>query len=143
MRDDPDSAIRAILSDQETAWGCGDAADFSKHMAGDVLATNLQGQDMSGLDAFNRNHAFIFESFFKGSRMQQAVSAMRYLSPTTVLVETIVHISDMTDPPPALSLDATGRLETRLLQVLNKSGDRWVVVAFHNTMVNHRAPPIP
>jgi uncharacterized protein (TIGR02246 family) len=142
MSDADDRAIRAILSDQESAWADGDAEGFSKHMAPDFLATNVQGQNMSGKPAFDRQHAFIFAGVFKGSTMKQAISTLRYLSPASAFVETIVHVGDLTDPPPIWPLDAEGRLETRLLQVLDKSGGQWAVVAYHNTIVNHRAPPI-
>jgi len=142
MNGTDDRDILEILSDQDRAWARGDAEGFSKHMAADFLAINVQGQDMSGKDVFDRQHAFIFGGFFKGSKMNQAVSTLRYLSPTIAFVETIVHVSDLTNPLPVWPLDAEGRLETRLLQVLNKSGGQWAVVAYHNTIVNHRAPPI-
>ncbi|MEO7541948.1 MAG: SgcJ/EcaC family oxidoreductase [Sphingomicrobium sp.] len=142
MSDADDRAIRAILSDQESAWTRGDADGFSKHMAPDFLATNVQGQGMSGKAVFDRQHAFIFAGVFKGSTMTQAIGTLRYLSPTVAFVETIVHVGDLTNPPPAWPLDSEGRLETRLLQVLDKSGGQWAVAAYHNTIVNHRAPPI-
>ncbi|MEO7504110.1 MAG: SgcJ/EcaC family oxidoreductase [Sphingomicrobium sp.] len=142
MSETDDQAIRRILSDQASAWDRGDAEGFSKHMAPDFVATNVQGQDMSGKAVFDRQHAFIFNGFFKGSTMQQAVATLRLLSPSTAFVEMIVHVGNLTDPPPMWPLDAQGRLETRLLQVLDKSSGQWIVVAYHNTIVNHRAPPI-
>ena len=129
MSDADNLAIEAILSDQSAAWTRGDADGFSKHMAPGFLATNVQGQDMSGKDVIDRQHAFIFNGFFKGSTMQQAVSTLRYLSPTSAYVESIVHVGDLTNPPPVWPLDAEGRLETRLLQVLDKSSGQWAVVA--------------
>ena len=142
MSDTDDEAILAIISDQQSAWSRGDAPGFSKHMAPSFLATNVQGQDMSGKEVFDRQHAFIFNGIFKGSKMSQAISTLRYLSPQSAFVETIVHVSDLKNPPPAWPLDAEGRLETRLLQILAKSDGQWAVVAYHDTIVNHRAPPI-
>lgn len=142
MSDTDDHAILAILADQQSAWTRGDAEGFSKHMAPDFIAINVQGQDMSGKGVFDRQHAFIFDGFFKGSTMKQAISTLRYLSPDSAFVETIVHVGDLTNPAPVWPLDAEGRLETRLLQVLEKSDGQWAVVAYHNTIVNHRAPPI-
>ncbi len=69
-------------------------------MAPDFLAINVQGQDMSGKDVFDRQHAFIFDGFFKGPKMQQGISTLRFLSPTSAFVETIVHVSDLANPPP-------------------------------------------
>ncbi len=142
MSETDDQAIRAILSDQKSAWTRGDVEGFSNHMAPDFIAINVQGQDMSGRSVFDRQHAFIFEGLFKGSTMKQEISTLRYLSPDSAFVETIVHVGDLTNPPPVWPLDPEGRLETRLLQVLEKSGGQWTVVAYHNTIVNHRAPPI-
>lgn len=97
---------------------------------------------MSGKPAFDRQHEFIFSGFFKGSKMTQTIDTLRQLSENTAFVETIVHVSELTDPPGVWPLDPEGRLETRLLQVLEKSNGTWSVVAYHNTIVNHRAPPI-
>ncbi|MEO6198980.1 MAG: SgcJ/EcaC family oxidoreductase [Sphingomicrobium sp.] len=142
MSDVDDRAIRAILSDQEIAWANGDAQGFSKHMVPDFLAINVHGQDMSGKDVFDRQHAHIFDTIYKGSKIRQEVATLRYLSPTSAFIETVLQVSDLTDPPSIWPLDSNGRLETRLLQVLEKSSGQWAVVAYHNTIVNHRAPPI-
>ena len=142
MSDKDDLVIGAMLRDQDSAWSRGDAVGFSKHMADSFLATNVQGQSMSGKAVFDRQHEFIFGGFFKGSKMTQTIDTLKYLSEKTAFVETIVHVGNLTDPPAMWPLDSQGRLETRLLQVLAKSGGRWSVVAYHNTIVNHRAPPI-
>ncbi len=142
MNEADDREIRAILMDQDDAWTRGDAAGFSKHMATGFLATNVQGQSMSGKLVFDRQHKFIFGGFFKGSKMSQTIDTLRQLSENTAFVETIVHVSEFTDPPAVWPLDPEGRLETRLLQVFEKSNGTWLVVAYHNTIVNHRAPPI-
>ena len=142
MRKEDDLAISSILLDQDEAWTRGDAAGFSKHMADGFSATNVQGQSMSGKAVFDRQHEFIFGGFFKGSKMSQTIDTIKYLSKTAACVETIVHISNLTDPPAMWPLDPEGRLETRLLQVLEKSGGAWSVAAYHNTIVNHRTPPI-
>ena len=97
---------------------------------------------MSGKAVFDRQHEFIFDGFFTGSKMTQTIDTLRYLSKKTAFVETIVHVGNLTVPPAMWPLDSEGRLETRLLQVFEKSGGRWSVVAFHNTIVNHCAPPM-
>jgi uncharacterized protein (TIGR02246 family) len=143
MSEADDLAIGRILADQENAWAAGDARGFSKHMADEFLATNVQGQSISGKERFDRAHEFIFGSFYRGSKMTQTIGTLRYTSDTTACVETVVKVSDLTDPLPIWPLDSEGRLETRLLQVLTKSAGSWSVVAYHNTIVNHRAPPLP
>ncbi|WP_321324435.1 SgcJ/EcaC family oxidoreductase [uncultured Parasphingorhabdus sp.] len=142
MNEKDDLAISSMLLDQDSAWSRGDATGFSKHMADGFLATNVQGQSMSGKAVFDRQHEFIFGGFFKGSKMTQTIDTLKYLTETTAFVETTVHVSNLTDPPAMWPLDSQGQLETRLLQVLEKSGGTWSVVAYHNTIVNHRAPPI-
>lgn len=73
--------------------------------------------------------------------MVQTIDTLKQLSENTAFVETIVHVREFTDPPAVWPLDSEGRLETRLLQVIEKSNDTWFVVAYHNTVGNHRAPP--
>jgi len=142
MSEADEVAIRAILADQDSAWTRGDAAGFSGHMADNFLATNVQGQSMSGKELFDRQHAFIFGGFFKGSRMTQTIETLRYMSDTTAFVETLVKVSKLTYPPAFWPLDPEGRLETRLLQILEKSSGSWSIIAYHNVIVNHRAPPL-
>jgi uncharacterized protein (TIGR02246 family) len=142
MNQETERAISAILRDQENAWKRGDARAFSQHMADGFLAINVQGQTMSGKEVFDRQHAFIFGGIFKGSTMSQTIDTLRQLSENTAFVETVVHVSDLIDPPPVWPLDPEGRLETRLLQVFEKAAGKWSVIAYHNTIVNHRAPPV-
>ena len=55
-----EAAIRAILDNQITAWNAGDAALHGRHLADDVIFTNIRGQSFGGAEAFIRQHDAIF-----------------------------------------------------------------------------------
>jgi uncharacterized protein (TIGR02246 family) len=137
-----EAAIRDILDGEEDAWNRGDAAGYSQHIAQDCIATNVQGQAMSGKDLFLRQHSRIFATLFTGTTLTQSIVAFRFLGPDVAVVESLCTVTGLASPPPFLPLDAEGRLQTRLLHVLEKTGDHWSTVVYHNTTINHRAPPL-
>jgi hypothetical protein len=50
------------------------------------------------------------------------------------------QVSGISEPRPGMTLDAKGRLRTRLLQVVARQNGEWKVVAYHNVDVK---PGIP
>lgn len=135
-----EATIRNILAAEDQAWSRGDAAGFSQHLASNCIATNVQGQSMSGKELFLRQHVMIFATFFKGTTLTQTMLTLRFLGDTVAIVESLCIVAGLTNPPAIMPLDPEGRLQTRMLQVFEKAGDNWSIVAYHNTAVNHRAP---
>jgi uncharacterized protein (TIGR02246 family) len=137
-----ETAIRRIVQDEIIAWNQGDAVAYSRHFAVDGTFTNIQGQFFTGYDAFLKQHAVIFEGRFKQTRLQQDIVSLKFLRPDVAVVEVLTAVAGMAAAQLAsgTSGDATGRLRTRLLQVVVKQGEEWKVVAYHNVDVK---PGIP
>lgn len=140
MNDEP-SAIAAILNAQQTAWCKGDAAEFSRAVAQDVVFTNVVGLFMVGREGFEAQHRHIFSTFYKGSILRQSIERIAFVRPDIAIVNTLTHVTGFGALPPAIP-SADGVLRTRLEQVMSRTDDGWRVVAFHNVVV-HPLAEIP
>lgn len=140
--DERDAAIRAIVAEQVTAWDAGDAAGFAKHIAPDVSFTNLFGMVIYGKPAFEKRHAEILATFYKGTRKSHAVRAIRFVTPDVAIVDIDNEVRGVTMMPAGVPVPSDGIIRTQLMQVFVRRGDRWVVEAFHNVDVKPR-PPAP
>ena len=84
----------------------------------------------------------IFEGRFKQTTLQQDIVSLKFVRPDVAVVEVLTAVAGVVPAQLAqgTSADATGRLRTRLLQVVAKQGGEWKVVAYHNVDVK---PGIP
>jgi uncharacterized protein (TIGR02246 family) len=137
-----ETAIRGIIQDEIAAWNKGDAVAYSRHFAADGTFTNITGQFFTGYDAFLRQHQVIFEGRFKQTRLQQDIVSLKFVRPDVAVIEVLTAVAGVSSGQLAsgTSADASGRLRTRLLQVVAKQGGEWKIVAYHNVDVK---PGIP
>ena len=129
------SEFAAVLAEQDAAWAAGDAARFSERVLPDAVFTNIFGQQFSGRDAFERQHAFIFSSIYAGSRLTQTMAHARRLAETVVAVDSDCEVHGA-KVLPAWYASEDGVLRTRLLQIFLKGPDGWRIAAFHNVVIN-------
>lgn len=126
--------IEAVLQRQVSAWNAGDADGFGADVREDVAFTNALGAFVVGKPGFDRQHAFIFSGFFKGSRIQQTVERIALVRPDVAVVDTFTQVEGGGPFPPEV-VRREGRVCTRLEQVMVHDEGRWWVVAFHNVPV--------
>ncbi|MEO6208560.1 MAG: SgcJ/EcaC family oxidoreductase [Gemmatimonadaceae bacterium] len=129
------TAIRDIVQSESDAWNKGDAAAYSIHFAARGTFTNIRGDFRIGYAGFLKQHEVIFESVFRNTTAQQDIVSLEFPSPDVAIVETLTTIRGITRPAPGMILDASGRLRTRLLQVLSRQNGEWKIVAYHNVDV--------
>ncbi|WP_414885299.1 SgcJ/EcaC family oxidoreductase [Sphingomonas sp. Root241] len=79
--------MRPILKDESRAWNGGDAAAYSQAVATDCVFTNIFGQVFVGRRAFAEQHARIFATVYRGSRLEQSIEHLRIVQPDVALVE--------------------------------------------------------
>lgn len=137
-----DAAVRGIVQDEIAAWNRGDAVAYSRHFAADGTFTNITGQFFVGYDAFLKQHEVIFAGRFKQTTLQQDVVSLKFVRPDVAVVEVLTSVAGVAagQLAPGTAADPSGRLRTRLLQVVAKQGGDWKVVAYHNVDVK---PGIP
>jgi uncharacterized protein (TIGR02246 family) len=128
-------AIEAILKRQSAAWAAGDAAAFSADTVEDVLFTNIVGMFSVGRGPFEEQHARIFTTIYKGSRMEQELVALTPVREDVAIVDTLARVTDAPGHPPGVQT-IEGALRTRLEQVMVKHNGTWRVASFHNVAVH-------
>ena len=135
------AAIIALLAAQDTAWAAGDAAAFGARCLPDVVFTNVVGMFSVGKVPFDAQHAHIFATIYKGSRLTQEVANIVLPTPDVAVVDTLTAVTGAMHLPPGAQL-IDGALRTRLEQVLVRHAGEWWVQAFHNVPVNPAAAAV-
>ena len=139
------SAIESILKAQSAAWASGDADAFGVSATDDVIFTNVVGMFSIGREPFVGQHAHIFSTIYKGSRMTQEIVAIKLIRPDVAIVDTLSSLIDAQERPPGIEL-IDGAIRTRLEQVMVKESTQWRVASFHNVAVHPafaKALPLP
>ena len=132
---DPAEAVLNVLREQNEGWNAGDVALYSRSVGENVTFTNIRGQHLLGREAFVKQHAFIFDALFKGTRLTQQIVSLQFIGTDLALLDTLTAVTGLESPLPYMKLDASGALRTRLLQVIVREEEEWKVVAYHNVDV--------
>ena len=132
---DDRAAIEAILERQAVAWAAGDAEAFAADALDGVVFTNIVGMFSVGRAPFVGQHAQIFSTIYKGSRLTQEMVAVTPVRPDVAIVDTLTRLVDALHRPPGIEL-IDGAVRTRLEQVMVKDGGAWKVASFHNVAVH-------
>jgi uncharacterized protein (TIGR02246 family) len=132
---DDRAAIEAILERQAVAWAAGDAEAFAADVLDGVVFTNVVGMFSVGRAPFVGQHAQIFSTIYKGSRLAQEVVALTLVRSDVAIVDTLTQLVDALHRPPGIEL-IDGAVRTRLEQVMVKNGGAWRVASFHNVAVH-------
>ncbi|HEX5282701.1 MAG TPA: SgcJ/EcaC family oxidoreductase [Bryocella sp.] len=135
-----EGAIRAIVQEEVTAWNAGDAAAYSRHFSPNGIFVNVRGEYRSGVQAFTKQHEFLFNGPFHGSTLHQDVVSVQFVRPDVAVVEVLTAVTGIQKLSPGTTTDEKGRLRTRLLQVLVKDGGEWKITDYHNTDIKAHVP---
>ena len=127
--------IAALITAQESAWNRGDAAGFSAAVSADCVFTNIFGQVFIGREAFETQHARIFATIYKGSRVTLKIAHLRLLRPDVAAVDLDAELAR----GPAAPGELPPVIRTKLLQVLVMDAGEWKISSFHNVPVT--GPP--
>jgi uncharacterized protein (TIGR02246 family) len=99
------------------------------------IFTNLLWMFFTGRDAFRELHDQILKNAYRGSIKHEDIVSIKFVRPDVAIVETLQSITGYQKLLPGTSVDAKGRLRTRLLQVLVKNEGEWRIAAYHNVDV--------
>jgi len=126
---DPTTLATATFAALETAWNAADGEGYGAPFADEADFVNVRGEHhRGGPDYIGRAHQGIFDSIYAGSTVSYRVDVARALSPGVVLA---VASSELDAPSGPLQ----GVNRSRITAVLTESDGRWVISAFHNTLV--------
>jgi uncharacterized protein (TIGR02246 family) len=124
--------IQAIVAEQAVAWNAGDAKAYASHVGPDVSFTNLFGMVMYGRDAFERRHAEILATFYKGTIKSHAIHRIRLVTPDVAIVDIDNEVRGVKSMPGGIPVPADGVIKTQLMQIFVKRDKQWWVEAYHN-----------
>ncbi len=139
--DDRDAPIRLIVAEQAKAWDAGDGAGFSRHIAPDVSFTNLFGMVMYGKPAFEKRHAEILTTFYKGTTKRHSVRRIRFVTADVAIVDIDNEVRGVKSMPAGITVPSDGIIKTQLMEIFVRRDGRWLVEAYHN--VDVKAQPSP
>ena len=117
-----------IVGELEKAWNAADGEGFGRAFAEDADFVNIRGEHVRTRDAIAKGHQGIFNTIYKGSRVQLQVTAVRAIAPGVLLA----HVkSTLTAPTGPLA----GEHRSLFSAVLVQDQHNWRIAAFHNTAV--------
>ena len=124
--------IQAIVAEQAAAWNAGDATGYARHVGPDVSFTNLFGMVMYGHDAFERRHAEILATFYKGTTKSHVIHRIRLVTADVAIVDIDNEVRGVKAMPGGIPVPADGVIKTQLMQIFVKRDGQWWVEAYHN-----------
>lgn len=136
-----EAAIRAIVAEQATAWTAGDARKYASHLAPEASFTNLFGMVMYGAPAFEKRHAEILSTFYKGTSKHHAVRRIRFVTPEVAIVDIDNEVRGVKAMPPGIVVPKDGIVKTQLMEVFVRRGNAWWIEAYHNVDVKPASRP--
>jgi uncharacterized protein (TIGR02246 family) len=114
------------------AWNAGDSTAFSQCFTDEADFVNIFAAHLVGSEAIAKQHQFIFEGVYKGSRNLFTVTKARALSDGIVLAQVQSKLSVPQGP-------MAGEVRTLATAVLVREPAGWRITSFQNT----REQPFP
>jgi uncharacterized protein (TIGR02246 family) len=129
---DPLDVAAQLFAHLERAWNDGDGTAFGEVFADDTDFVDIRGGHRRGdRAAIGRGHDDIFRTIYAGSTVRYRVDVARPLAPGCILAVATSRLDAPTGP-------LEGVHGSRITVVLTADRGRWVVTAFHNTLVAGR-----
>ena len=136
MDTDVRQAGEDVLRRLEEAWNAADGAAFAAPFTEDADFVAIRGDHHRTRDAIAAGHQAIFDTIYRGSRLQYSLTHARRLTDDVILV----HASQTMDAP---SGPLAGAHSATATLVLVRATDGWRIAAFHNTLVQGPPPGAP
>jgi uncharacterized protein (TIGR02246 family) len=135
-----ETAIRAIVAEQADAWNAGSSAGYAKRVSADVSFTNLFGTVMYGKPAFEKRHAEILSTFYKGTTKEHAIRRIRFITPEVALVDIDNEVHGVKAMPAGIAVPPDGIVKTQLMEVFVRRKGQWWIEAYHNVDLKPAKP---
>jgi uncharacterized protein (TIGR02246 family) len=125
---DSTAIAASIFQQADDAWNAADGAAFGALFAEESDFVNIRGEHHRGAVAIGHGHQAIFDTIYAGSRVRYEPELARTVAPGI-----IVALAAATLEVPAGPLQ--GVLNARMTIVIAEQDGRWLITAFHNTLV--------
>ncbi|WNM38005.1 SgcJ/EcaC family oxidoreductase [Micromonospora halotolerans] len=124
------AGVLDALTGLEACWQAGDAGAYATLHAPDATYVAFDGTVMTGREEIVEGHRRLFDGIMRGSRLAVVERTIRFLDPATAIV--VQRAGIIMRWQRGRTVPSRKRLSTNTT-VLRRDGDRWLVVAFHNT----------
>ena len=124
-----EAAIRDVQARQAAAWNAHDAVAYANLFSEDGDVVNVLGWWWQGRSEIQSKLADAFAWVFRDSRLTIAEVHTRFIDPSTAIVHVRWTLDGAKVPPGAPAPPREGIQ----LQVLRKTGNRWLITSFQNT----------
>ncbi len=126
-------AIRRLFQNLITSWNKGDGQAYASQFTEDCDYIAFDGSHFKGRKANAETHQKLFDTFLKGSTLeQQRITDLRFLTPEVALLHMVGTVKLKWQKKPA-----PGRLSIQTLVTVKQNGD-WKFAAFHNSRIQKR-----
>jgi uncharacterized protein (TIGR02246 family) len=128
---DDREAIRAVIAATTEAFSRHDAKAFTRFYTPDAELVTVRGERMNGTAEIEKGLARIFATRAKGATLRTLDVSVRFIRPDVAVAHVANELGGLVSPageplPPHRELS---------VRVMVKEQDRWLVTAFHNTIV--------
>lgn len=124
-------AIRALVAHYAAAWNRGDGTDYGSVFADDADFTSIRLDRAHGRAAIAAGHQAIFDTIYRGTRLEAEVAKLRFLRPDIAVVEIDQRLF-LPDGSAARGLGGNAGNTTHILGVAERRPEGWRFVAFQN-----------
>ena len=125
---DPATIAASLFQQAEDAWNAADGAAFGALFTEESDFVNIRGEHHRGSVAIARGHQGIFDTIYAGSRARYEPELARSVAPGTIVALAAATLEVPTGP-------LHGVLNARMTIVITEQDGRWLITAFHNTLV--------
>ena len=87
---------------------------------------------MYGREAFERRHAGILATFYKGTIKSHVMRRVRFVTVDVAIVDIDNEVRGVRSLPSGIAVPTDGIMRTQLMQVFVRRGGRWWIEAYHN-----------
>ena len=124
-----EQALQAIVTELQKTWNASDSIGFASLFAVDASFIHIYGGQLDSRMAIEAGHRQIFDTIYKGSRLQFQVNGVRFLRPdvAVVFVEGRLQFRERGEPR---------EIQARPTLVATREDGKWQVVVFQNTRVS-------
>ena len=127
-------AVAATIEALQVGWNSADGSKFAEPFTDDADFVAIRGDHHKGKTVIAKGHDAIFATIYSGSRIKYEVVAARHLTEQVILGHVKGTLTAPTGPLAGVQVALAS-------VVLVRSGAKWQIAAFHNTLMTQS--PIP
>jgi uncharacterized protein (TIGR02246 family) len=118
------------MADFEATWNAHDMKAFAELLTSDADFVVINGKHLHGRDAIYQHHDELHRTTLRNRVGQNHIEDIRFIRPEVAIMH--VTFEGRSASPED---DSRGRTSARATVVVVKVGSKWLITAFHNTLV--------